>query len=208
MQQLPNSLQALVVSKDWWDRHPMSINLYQMPNLRILMCDGSVMLTSPLPKNMCWFRGRRSQGVENILLMTPPSKKLVILDIAWSHFLRVPIFIVNMENLEDLNLCGCSMLSDSFGSLKHLKKLNLQGSRIKSLPKSFGELGNLEYLNLSSCKELSMLPNAFGSLKHLKKLDLRYSGIKNLPESFGELSNLEDLDLFVCKELMMLPNSF
>ena len=89
-----------------------------------------------------------------------------------------------LSNLEDLNLFDCKeliMLRDSFGSLKHLKKLNLRWSRIKLLPESFGELSNLEDLDLDACEALFMLSDSFGSLKHLKTLNLEGFRIKNLP---------------------------
>lgn len=65
------------------------------------------------------------------------------------------------------------MFPESFGNLTNLQHLNLQGcSGLEKLPNSFGSLSNLEHINLSSCTSLKMLPKSFGNLLQLKHLDL------------------------------------
>ena len=89
-----------------------------------------------------------------------------------------------------------------------MRKLKLYSSGIESLPESFGELSNLEVLDLNECSNLTMLPGSFGGLQKMQELELESSGIESLPESFGELSSLEVLDLSWCSNLTMLPRSF
>ena len=44
--------------------------------------------------------------------------------------------------------------------------------RVANLPKSFGELTNLEALDMSECQNLGVLPESFGGLTKLKELKL------------------------------------
>ena len=141
MQPIPNCLETLVVRKygsdDYMDESGgglVNLDLHRMQKLCILIYDDNIVLTSPLPQNLCWFRGKLRQGGMDIFAISPPNKKLVILDLNSSH--------------------------------------------IQSLLKSFVNIENLAFLDLSYCNKLTMLPISFGMLKSLK--NLQYSGIKNL----------------------------
>ena len=136
MHQLQNSLQVLVVSNYGGDWPLESINVHQMLNLCILLCDGFVMLTFPLPKSICWFRGEVKEGLQDIFLKSSPFLKLVSLNLRYSRIKNLPESFGGSSNLEDLDLGYCGalfMLPDSFGSLKHLKTLNLEFSGFKNL---------------------------------------------------------------------------
>ena len=108
-----------------------------------------------------------------------------------------------MQNLEELNICGCDIrhLPNSLRNLTALKKLDLSGnSNLKSLPEDTGsKLQNLEELDMSGCG-LQQFPSSLSNLTALKKLSLsNNSDLKNLPEGIGsKLQNLEELILRDC----------
>lgn len=47
--------------------------------------------------------------------------------------------------------------------------LNISKSRVKELPKDFGEPQSLEELYATRCSSLSRLPKPFGNLSNLKR---------------------------------------
>lgn len=79
-----------------------------------------------------------------------------------------------------------------------VKKLELFGYAftygLDSLPESFGEMKNLEELDLSSIS-LTKLPQSFSNLTSLKTLNLGYNDFDEFPRQILELGNLEFLNL-------------
>jgi Leucine-rich repeat (LRR) protein len=80
----------------------------------------------------------------------------------------------------------------TFGDLKHLTKLFLQGrENLKELPQSIGNISSLSILDLYYCKSIESLPTTLGDLKHLTKLLLEgCENLKELPQSIGNNSSL------------------
>ncbi|PPR91335.1 hypothetical protein GOBAR_AA29349 [Gossypium barbadense] len=140
---------------------------------------------------------------------------------------------IGMESLEKLILSGCSKLQ-SFpeidGKMECLLELCFDGTNIKELPSSMGNLGRLKVLNLKDCKSLRSLPIKIGmesleklilsgcsNLKSFPEIDgkmecllelyLDGSGIKELPISIGNLSSLVLLNLKDCRNFVDLPGS-
>lgn len=101
-----------------------------------------------------------------------------------------------------------------------MKHFDLGGNCIEALPESFGDLEDLEFMDMGSTSDelerkrnmqngnfLIYLPLNFGKLCNLRQLYLDENSIENLPENFGDLINLEYLDL--ChNNLVHLPESF
>jgi Leucine-rich repeat (LRR) protein len=56
--------------------------------------------------------------------------------------------------------------------MKNLAKPNVAGTNISTLSEGFGELESLTKLNLSRCYALESLSEGFGELKSLKKLTM------------------------------------
>ena len=84
----------------------------------------------------------------------------------------------------------------SIGQLKHIEKIVVQRSDLKSLPEEFCQLRLLKYLDISESKLLQMLPDAFGNLIHLKHLDLGLcSSLALSEETFANITTLEYLNL-------------
>ncbi|XP_012068500.1 TMV resistance protein N isoform X1 [Jatropha curcas] len=186
-------------------------------------------------------------GVQNL-------GNLVSVDLSNSkHLVRIPD-LCRAQNLEVLKLTGCTNLVEIPSSIQNLSKLtrlildecksldsllsylpqnirnlSLDGSTIKQLPPSIGELKCLETivlrrssaltilpdtfcnlkslieLHISDCPSLNELPLNLGNLESLKVLHANRSGLKNLPSSVDQLRQLESLDCSGCKDLMLPP---
>ena len=82
------------------------------------------------------------------------------------------------------------------------------------LSEGFGQLVNLEELNLQDCRQLLALSADFGGLKSLKVLNLSSSdyyytmSLRSLPEGIGQLVNLKELNMGGCENLLSLPAGF
>jgi Leucine-rich repeat (LRR) protein len=74
------------------------------------------------------------------------------------------------------------------------------------LPDSFGNLMNLQHIDLSGALSLQMLPNSFGNLTQLRHLELR--GCCSLTisnETFGKITTLEHIGFSGCSNVNELP---
>ncbi|KAH7416294.1 hypothetical protein KP509_14G084900 [Ceratopteris richardii] len=87
-------------------------------------------------------------------------------------------------------------LPTSFCSLRSLRKLELKFNQLKALPQAFGNLINLEYLDVScNFTALQALPDTVGDLVALSEVDLSCNQIKILPDSFGRLQFVKKINL-------------
>ncbi|KFK21893.1 hypothetical protein AALP_AAs74023U000200 [Arabis alpina] len=109
------------------------------------------------------------------------------------------------ENLETLNLEGCTVLNElpvEIQNMKSLIFLNLKGCiRLWSLPKM--NLISLKTLILSDCSNLKEFQVVSESIEFLH---LDGTAIKELPLAIQNLQRLIVLDLKNCKMLECLPN--
>ena len=101
--------------------------------------------------------------------------------------------ILDFNNLEGLD------------KLTSIKKLNLEGNGLKTLPESIRFLKSLESLDLSS-NSLENIPESICRLSSLKKLYLKKNPIKTIPESISNLKSLNWLDLS-STNMKIFPNS-
>jgi hypothetical protein len=102
-----------------------------------------------------------------------------------------------LQNLKDLNLSFTNNvleLPEEIGNLTSLNTLNLQGSRIRSLPPSIGRLQNLKYLNLLGTPHIHSLPNEIWNLRNLTVLALTCP-ITILPSSIQRVTGLMYLSI-------------
>ncbi|CAK9200268.1 unnamed protein product [Sphagnum troendelagicum] len=140
-------------------------------------------------------------------------------ELRWLSWCNLPIVELptnlNLPNLVVLNLklARCKHLKTlpkSFGCLQELEHLDMsENTSLEMLPESFGQLKVLKYLNLAGCSTLKTLPSSIGALKALKLLDLAHCFmLEALPNSIGNLSNLKTLHLNYCKNLKELPMTF
>ncbi len=82
----------------------------------------------------------------------------------------------------------------SLGQLKQLQELNLAGNELSILLESLRLLTQLEKLDLSA-NQLTELPDWIGQLTQLKTLNLSNNKLSELPESLGKLDQLSELQL-------------
>ncbi|KAJ0582005.1 putative leucine-rich repeat domain superfamily [Helianthus annuus] len=120
---------------------------------------------------------------------------------------------MEMEALVTLLLSGCSNLEcvPEFGhNMKCLENLFVDGTNIKKLPESLGELCNLRKLDASETS-IQEIPLSIHSLKRLRLLHVRRCQLSSLRRSFlftkMEMlsSGLRELDLSYCN-LSVVPD--
>ncbi len=120
-----------------------------------------------------------------------------------------PLILIKNENTNliklNINYSKLTSLPESIGDLTNLIKLNLNENQLKSLPKSIGNLTNLIRLSLIS-NQLTSLPESIGDLTNLIRLYLISNQLKSLPESIGNLKKLVGLRL-ESNQLESLPES-
>lgn len=101
-----------------------------------------------------------------------------------------------------------TQVPDGFlSNIPSLKVLDLSSTSISSLPKSAGQLTQLEFLSLYACNSLEDLPESICSLSHLQFLNLgRCGSLHSLPTTIGKLKNLKLLNLLFCSNLKTIPH--
>ena len=105
----------------------------------------------------------------------------------------------SLQNISKLG--GKLKLNKSFCSLINLKTLNLGAVHVTSLPKDFGNLGQLEVLHLNT--RIKKLPTSFSNLTSLKKLAV-YNKLINIDVDFP--ASLQEID-FRGNKLTEIPES-
>ncbi|KAH9309427.1 hypothetical protein KI387_037338, partial [Taxus chinensis] len=143
---------------------------------------------------------------------------------------RLPEGLNLPASLLTLHFSCCYRVPERLSHLTALQSVTLEKCNWKVLPREFGQLARLEYLNLAYSKQLTSVGEGFGSLCSLTTLDLRGCSLletlhpdlgmlttlkllilvkcfslTKLPEELGLLSSLETLDLGECYNLEMLP---
>ncbi|CAH8333540.1 unnamed protein product [Eruca vesicaria subsp. sativa] len=118
---------------------------------------------------------------------------------------------MNLISLKTLILSGCTSLEKFKLAPENLEELYLDGTAIKKLPPTIGNLQKLVLLILKDCKRLACLPDSIENLKALQKLVL--SGCKSLatfPKIKKNMKHLKTLllDGTAIKEMPSLLNRF
>ncbi|XP_059069743.1 disease resistance protein RUN1-like isoform X1 [Cryptomeria japonica] len=141
--------------------------------------------------------------------MRPGNLKVLILrGCAYLKSLPATLCYTPLQMLDLHNCNSLSSLPDSVGSWTSLVNLDMDGCSVSSLPHDFGELANLQELNLSYCQNLSKLPDSFGNLTQLERLEIHHNHkLTELPDSIGGLKSLAFLDVSYCHSLSGLPNT-
>ncbi|KAK7314132.1 hypothetical protein VNO77_39344 [Canavalia gladiata] len=109
------------------------------------------------------------------------------------------VLFTKFKFLRVLSLSGYSQLievPDSVGNLKHLRSLDLSGTRIKKLPDSTCLLYNLQILKLRYCRSLEDLPLNLHKLANLRCLDFVETKVRKMPIHLGKMKNLQVLSSF------------
>ncbi len=93
-----------------------------------------------------------------------------------------------------LHHCGLTEVPEVVWHCPHLRKLEITGNQLQTLPAAFGELRQLEYLSLAGNK-LEQLPGELAFLPQLHYLDLSDNRFESLPEALLSLTGLRFLSL-------------
>ena len=89
----------------------------------------------------------------------------------------------------------------------HLWELQISSTTIRSLSDFFGNLTNLQDLNLLRCRKLESLPYSFGNLTKLRYLDISYCNNLTLSrETLGNICMIKHIDLTGCERIEVLPS--
>ncbi|KAG7949446.1 hypothetical protein I3843_13G062800 [Carya illinoinensis] len=137
--------------------------------------------------------------------------KLKVLNLSFCEDLTKSPNFLQVPNLEELILEGCTglvELHDSIGYLKGLVLLNLNGcNSLMSLPESISNLKSLKIFHMVAASICGTLQIEL-LLTSLVKLGLSNSHFleDDFPINFGDLSSLQDLDLSV-NNFRDLPHS-
>ena len=111
----------------------------------------------------------------------------------------------NKIEVLSLTNCGLDRIPSSIKHCKHLQRLNLEGNRIKHIPRWLSSLDSLEEINLNFNK-LNLKRRDIRRLSKVEDVLLAGNGIKKLPDNIGVL-RCESLNLSK-NQLSTLPKSF
>jgi hypothetical protein len=95
----------------------------------------------------------------------------------------------------DLHGLGLKALPPITGDFSHLRRLNVSGNRLQSLPSEIWQLGRLKHLDLGN-NRLRQLDPGVGRLARLESLDLSENRLTTLPIELADCAQLSHLDLF------------
>lgn len=96
----------------------------------------------------------------------------------------------------DVGLNKLNRLPKSLGNLANLQTLDVHFNMIRQVPATLGRLSNLKTLNLSNnFSDLTEVPASLADLASLLDLDLSNNQIEELPLEFGRLTQLQKLSL-------------
>ena len=104
-----------------------------------------------------------------------------------------------------LDETGIDTIQNCFGNLRNLEWLNISKTQLTTIPESFGNLQNLNTVHLG-VNQLTTIPESVGNLKKLKLLNISFNRLTIIPESIGNLMNLESLYV-ENNQLKTLPES-
>ncbi|KAM3859027.1 podocan [Diretmus argenteus] len=161
--------------------------LSPLSNLRTLNLDRnqlvSVPLDLPLSIKELYLRGNLIQRVRGGAFNGP--SELVVLDLSANRLTNKGLLresLVNATHLESLNLEGNRLKQVPRHLPLPLKTLNLEGNFISSINKAtFLTLPNLEHLGLARNKIFRVAPGAFRTLPVLHQLDLCHNALRQVP---------------------------
>ncbi|XP_071375293.1 podocan [Centroberyx affinis] len=161
--------------------------LAPLGNLRALNLDGnqlaSVPLGLPLSIKELYLRGNLIQRFRGGAFNG--TSELVVLDLSANRLTNKGLLresLLNATHLESLNLEGNRLKQVPRHLPLSLKTLNLEGNLISSINKAiFLTLTNLEHLGLARNKIFRVAPGAFRALPVLHQLDLCHNALRQVP---------------------------
>ncbi|XP_074481504.1 uncharacterized protein LOC141761787 [Sebastes fasciatus] len=126
------------------------------------------------------FRGGAFNGISELVVLDLSSNRLTNKGLPRESLL-------NATHLESLNLEGNRLKQVPRHLPRSLKTLNLEGNLISSIKKAaFGALKNLEHLGLARNKIVKVAPGAFRTLPVLHQLDMCHNALRQMPRQLPE----------------------
>ncbi|XP_011013408.1 PREDICTED: protein SUPPRESSOR OF npr1-1, CONSTITUTIVE 1-like [Populus euphratica] len=203
-------------------------NIYLLTSLQIADISGCSSI-SRLPD---FSRNVRYLYLNGIAIEELPSsigdlRELIFLDLVGCNRLKnLPSAVSKLVCLENLNLSGCSSITEFPKVSNNIKELYLNETAIQEIPSSIECLFDLAELHLRNCKQFEILPSSICKLRKLQRLNLsgclqfrnfpevlepmvclRYlyleqTSITELPSPIGNLMGLACLEVGNCKYLL------
>ncbi|MED6134172.1 hypothetical protein PIB30_034789 [Stylosanthes scabra] len=116
----------------------------------------------------------------------------------------------HLNSLQHISVKGCSNLKEFAVSSDLIENLDLSNTEVEKLDRSIGKLLKLECLNLEGSR-VKHLPKELSALKLLKELKHSYSGLEidnqQLQDLFNGLSSLQILHLKDCRQFFVFPDN-
>jgi hypothetical protein len=108
----------------------------------------------------------------------------------------LPLELLDLPNLRKLDISGNPLESipDVVSQIQHLEELILIRAELTEIPDAIGNLANLTQLDLSS-NQITQIPDAIGNLANLTQLYLSSNQITQIPDAISNLAKLKYLDL-------------
>ncbi len=103
--------------------------------------------------------------------------------------LKEPLKVKKLELFSHKLTYGLDSLPDSFGEMRNLEELDLSNLSLHKLPQSFGNLTNLKTLDLSY-NDFDEFPTQILALNNLEVLNLKLSHLDSIPPEIRQLKNL------------------
>lgn len=159
--------------------------------------DVAIWISSSLSEDGCKFLVRSGMGL-SMIKATELSDSLKRVSFMNNKIRMLPDCMINCSEASTLLLQGnfsVDRIPEKFlEGFEALKVLNIGGTRIRSLPLSLPQLGQLRALLLKDCDYLVDL-TPLERLSRLEVLDLSETRINELPIGMKNLSNLRQLNL-------------
>ncbi|XP_074554883.1 podocan [Halichoeres trimaculatus] len=158
-----------------------------LSNLRTLNLDQNQLTAVPLglPRSIreLYFKGNLIEHFRAGALER--RSELLLLDLSANRLTNKGLHrdsLLNASHLESLNLEGNRLKQVPKHLPRSLKTLNLEGNLISSVKKAvFSSLKNLEHLGLARNKIFKVAPGAFRALLVLHQLDLSHNTLRQVP---------------------------
>jgi Leucine-rich repeat (LRR) protein len=153
----------------------LSLDLRRMPHLRELAFSNGERLL-----------GLDLEGVE----------QLRMLDISGNPIKRLPMWIWELKNLEELHLNNMNLahFPPALLALTQLKSLSMRGTNFTSFPPKFAKLNQLQILDLSD-SHWSDLPDFFADFTQLATLKINRCNFKAFPAVLYRMRGLRHLEI-------------
>lgn len=195
----------------------------ELPRLEVLCVEGCKLKV--IPAEVSLLKKLRVLVVANNSVEALPDglaqlERLRELSLADNQLAEFPVALLALQHIAVLNLkrnrvTTVPHLGSQTLEKLHLRKLNMKGNNLQSLPKEVCSIQSLRVLNMSYCgiptllddigkldnlrelrlsgNKLASLPGSIGKIKMLRILDVSHNGLSQFPDEIGNLKLLREL---------------